>query len=215
VGAYYHDVGKTIRPYFFIENRNDDQDPHERLDPYTSAEIIISHVEDGIALARKYRVPRRIIDFIPEHHGTLLVHYFYHQAVHQAGAADQVDKAQFRYPGPKPQSRETGITMLADGVEATVRARHPASMDEMAKIIAESVQSRVAAGQLDECELTLADLTEIRRAFFDVLRGIHHPRINYPTDTPSQPEAPGQRGTLNKTERMHVPTAPERGHFQP
>jgi cyclic-di-AMP phosphodiesterase PgpH len=215
VGAYYHDVGKTIRPYFFIENRNDDQDPHARLDPYTSAEIIISHVEDGIALAQKYRVPRRIIDFIPEHHGTLLVHYFYHQAVHQAGAADLVDKAQFRYPGPKPQSRETGITMLADGVEATVRARHPASMDDMAKIIAESVQSRVAAGQLDECELTLADLTEIRRAFFDVLRGIHHPRINYPTDTPSQPEAPGQRGTPNKTERMHAPTAPERGHFQP
>jgi putative nucleotidyltransferase with HDIG domain len=219
VGAYYHDVGKTIRPYFFIENRSDDVDPHARLDPYTSAQIIISHVEDGIALARKYHIPRRIIDFIPEHQGTLLVHYFYHQAIQQAGAADQVEKAQFRYPGPKPQSRETGITMLADGVEATVRARHPGSLDEMAKIIAESVQSRVNSGELDDCGLTLADLKQIRRAFFDVLRGIHHPRINYPTDPPgrlasNQSAAAGQAGQSDKTEQSHVPTAPERGHFQ-
>ena len=180
VGAYYHDVGKTIRPYFFIENRNEDLDPHARLDPYTSAQIIISHVKDGIDLARKYRLPPQVTNFIPEHHGTLLVHYFYHQAATLAGSPDLVDKAQFTYPGPRPQTLETGIAMLADGVEATVRAKHPATMDELAQIITESIQSRVAAGQLDECPLTLADLTEIKRAFFDVLRGIHHPRITYP-----------------------------------
>ncbi len=107
VGAYYHDVGKTIRPYFFVENRTEGADPHARLDPYTSAQIIVTHVKDGIDLARKYRLPRRIIDFIPEHQGTLLVSYFYHQAVQQAGGPEKVDKAQFQYPGPKPrQSRD-------------------------------------------------------------------------------------------------------------
>jgi cyclic-di-AMP phosphodiesterase PgpH len=206
VGAYYHDVGKTIRPYFFIENRDENLDPHARLDPYTSAQIIISHVTDGIELARKYRLPHRIIDFIPEHQGTLLVHYFYYQAVKAAGSAGRVDKAQFTYPGPRPQSRETAITMLADGVEATVRARHPASMEEMAQIIAESVQSRIDAGQLDECSLTLSDLHEIRRAFLDVLRGLHHPRITYPSDPVEElaPAAPAVAATaLAETEAAH------------
>jgi putative nucleotidyltransferase with HDIG domain len=181
VGAYYHDVGKTIRPYFFVENRTEGADPHARLDPYTSAQIIVTHVKDGIDLARKYRLPQRIIDFIPEHQGTLLVSYFYHQAVQAAGGdATQVDKAQFQYPGPRPQSRETALTMLADGAEATVRSRRPASVEELDKIVGESIQSRVLSGQLDECPLTLADLAAIRRAFVDVLRGLHHPRVAYP-----------------------------------
>jgi cyclic-di-AMP phosphodiesterase PgpH len=180
VGAYYHDVGKTIRPYFFVENRTEGMDPHARLDPYTSAQIIITHVRDGMDLARKYRLPQRIIEFIPEHQGTLLVSYFYHQAMQQAGDASTVDKAQFQYPGPKPQSRETALTMLADGAEATVRSRRPASVEELDKIVGESIQSRVLSGQLDECLLTLADLAAIRRAFVDVLRGLHHPRVAYP-----------------------------------
>lgn len=182
VGAYYHDVGKTIRPYFFVENRSEGQDPHARLDPYTSAQIIVSHVKDGIDLARKYRLPQRVIDFIPEHQGTLLATYFYHEAVKQAGSADAVDKSQFAYPGPKPQSRETAITMLADSAEATVRSRRPASIEELNQVIGESIQSRVVSGQLDECPLTLADLQKIRQAFLDVLRGLHHPRITYPTE---------------------------------
>lgn len=184
VGSYYHDVGKTIRPYFFIENRTESLDPHARLDPYTSAQIIISHVKDGIDLARKYRLPQRVIDFIPEHQGTLLVSYFYHQAVKQAGSPDQVDKDQFRYPGPKPQRRETAIAMLADGAEAIVRSRRPQSMEELEQLVDESIQSRMLAGQLDECPLTLGDLELIRRAFVDVLRGLHHPRIAYPTEAP-------------------------------
>lgn len=182
VGAYYHDVGKTIRPYFFVENRTENLDPHARLDPYTSAQIIVTHVKDGIDLARKYRLPRRVIDFIPEHQGTLLVSYFYHQAVQQAGSPEAVDKAQFSYPGPKPQSRETAITMLADGAEATVRAKRPASIEELEQIVGESIQNRLLSGQLDECPLTIADLSAVRQAFIDVLRGLHHPRINYPAD---------------------------------
>jgi putative nucleotidyltransferase with HDIG domain len=191
IGTYYHDVGKTIRPYFFIENRIEGVDPHGRLDPYTSAQIIISHVKDGVGLAQKYRLPQRVIDFIPEHHGTLLVSYFYHQAVRQAGTADTVDRAVFRYSGPKPQSRETAITMLADGAEATVRAKHPATVEEIEQIVVESIQSRIVSGQLDECPLTLDDLRDIRRAFVDVLRGQQHPRINYPAEaTAVQPTPP-------------------------
>lgn len=180
VGAYYHDVGKTIRPYFFVENRTENVDPHARLDPYTSAQIIVTHVKDGIDLARKYRLPKRVIDFIPEHQGTLLVSFFYHQAVQQAGAPDAVDKALFRYPGPKPQSRETALTMLADGAEATVRARHPQSVEELDQIVGDSIQSRLLSGQLDESPITVADLAAVRRAFVDVLRGLHHPRVAYP-----------------------------------
>lgn len=182
VGSYYHDVGKTIRPYFFVENRSEGADPHARLDPYTSSQIIITHVKDGMDLARKYRLPRRIIEFIPEHQGTLLVSYFYHQAVKQAGGPEKVDKTQFQYPGPRPRSRETALTMLADGAEATVRSRRPASIEELETIVGESIQNRVASGQLDDCTLTLADLAAIRRAFVDVLRGLHHPRVAYPSD---------------------------------
>lgn len=183
VGAYYHDVGKTIRPYFFVENRTEGADPHARLDPYTSAQIIVTHVKDGIDLARKYRLPERIIAFIPEHQGTLLVSYFYHQAVQQAGGPEHVDKSAFQYPGPRPRSRETALTMLADGAEATVRSRRPGSIEELERIVGESIQNRILSGQLDECPLTLADLAAIRRAFVDVLRGLHHPRVAYPGDT--------------------------------
>jgi len=187
VGAYYHDVGKTIRPYFFVENRTESMDPHSHLDPYTSAQIIISHVRDGMDLARKYRLPRRVIDFIPEHHGTQIVSFFYHQAVTRAGSPEAVDKAQFLYPGPKPRSRETAITMLADGAEATVRSKRPASVEEMEQIVADSIQGKILSGQLDECPLTLDDLTRVRQAFVDVLRGIQHPRIAYPPETRPDP----------------------------
>jgi putative nucleotidyltransferase with HDIG domain len=188
VGAYYHDVGKTIRPYFFVENRSEGMDdPHARLDPYTSAQIIMAHVKDGVDLARKHRLPERIVQFIPEHHGTQLVSFFYHAAVEGATAPEAVDKEQFRYPGPRPQSRETAITMLADGAEATVRSKRPTSMEELERIVAESIQNRLLAGQLEECSLTTADLAAVKRAFVDVLRGLHHPRVNYPTEVAPQP----------------------------
>lgn len=199
VGAYYHDVGKTIRPYFFVENRSEGMDPHSRLDPLTSAQIIITHVKDGMDLARKYHLPKRITDFIPEHQGTAPVSYFYHLAQQQAGSPNPVDKSQFRYPGPRPRSKETAITMLADGAEATVRSRRPTTIEELERIVAENIQARLLSGELDDSPLTMADLAAIRRAFVDVLRGLHHPRIAYPGDIkPAEKptETTSQRPTL-------------------
>jgi putative nucleotidyltransferase with HDIG domain len=211
VGTYYHDIGKTIRPYFFIENRTEGSDPHSRLDPFTSAQIIISHVKDGIGLAQKHRLPNRVIDFIPEHHGTLLVSYFYHQAARQAGSPDSVDKDAYRYPGPKPQSIETAITMLADGAEATVRSRRPATVEEIEQIVAESIESRMVAGQLDECPLTLDDLRDIRQAFVDVLRGLQHPRVTYPTEAMlAQPLEPAPEPQVQPAELTVSPGKEER-----
>ena len=216
VGTYYHDIGKTIRPYFFIENRTEGTDPHSRLDPYTSAQIIISHVKDGIGLAKKHRLPQGVIDFIPEHHGKMLVSYFYHQAARQAGASEVVDKDAFRYPGPKPQTVETAITMLADGAEATVRSKRPATVEEVEQIVAESIEGRMVSGQLDECPLTLDDLRDIRRAFVDVLRGLQHPRITYPTEamlaqplaqpTPETPPQPTEPAAGPAKEERRGPT---------
>lgn len=185
VGAYYHDIGKILRPYFFTENQMDGVNVHERLDPKTSAQIIISHVADGLELAKKYRLPRRIRDFIPQHHGTRLASFFCQQAHERSG---EVDEADFRYPGPKPQTREAAIMMLADGVEAAARADRPGSPEEIDQLVRKIIQNRIAEGQLDECDLTLRDLDRIRAAFVSVLQGIYHPRIRYPEEKPAPPE---------------------------
>jgi len=190
VGAYYHDVGKTVRPYFFIENYTESVNPHERLDPYTSARIIISHVADGVELAKKYKLPRPIIDFIREHHGTTRVEYFYHQACQEASAPEDVDENAFRYAGPKPRSRETAVLMLADGCEATVRAMSPRTPQEMADLIQSVVSRRLMLGQLEDSGLTLSDLARISEAFGRVLKGIHHPRVRYPDNPPARPLTP-------------------------
>jgi membrane-associated HD superfamily phosphohydrolase len=155
--------------------------PHERLDPYTSAQIILSHVSDGLDLAKKYRLPSAIRAFIPEHHGTGMTLAFYRMAVRAAeGSGDEVREEEFRYPGPKPQSRETAITMLADTCEARVRSAEPGSVEEIEGILGESIRAKRDEGQLDECELTLRDLKEIQAAFLSVLKGVFHPRVKYP-----------------------------------
>jgi cyclic-di-AMP phosphodiesterase PgpH len=182
VGSYYHDIGKTLRPHFFSENQADGQNPHDKLDPQTSAEIVISHTSDGLELARRYRLPDKVCAFITEHHGTTLVTYFYRQAS-QAAEDHEVDEQAFRYPGPKPQSRETAILMLADGVEAWVRADRPATEPEMERVIRQVINDRLISGQLDETDLTLKDLDSIRQAFGSVLKGLYHPRIQYPERT--------------------------------
>jgi len=179
VGSYYHDIGKIPRPYFFAENQNEGENPHDKLDPKTSAEIIIAHTTDGLALARKYNLPDRVRDFIPEHHGTCLVSYFYQQANRENGA-EVVLEEDFRYPGPKPQSRETAIVMLADSVEAAVRATKPTTQADIERTIRQIIDNRLMDGQLDECDLTLKDLDKIREAFTTVLQGVFHPRIQYP-----------------------------------
>jgi len=181
VGSYYHDIGKTLRPFFFTENRVGNINPHDRLDPRTSAQIIISHVPDGLDLAEKYHLPSAIRAFIPEHHGTGMTLAFYRLAVQAAGDdGESVDEADFRYPGPKPQSRETAITMLADSCEARIRSAEPTSVEEIERIIEETVKDKLESGQLDESDLTLRDLKEIQAAFLSVLKGVFHPRVKYP-----------------------------------
>ncbi len=185
VGAYYHDIGKLARPYFFVENQQGLSNPHERLDPYTSLDILAGHVRDGLELAKRYRLPKRVRDFIPEHHGTMRVSFLYQKAVEAAGGeADLVDESQFRYPGPTPQSRETLLVMLADGCEAATRARRPSTPEELEAIIDQIFQQRIKEGQLDACPITMAELHVVRQSYIGLLRGAYHPRVQYPTVEP-------------------------------
>ena len=190
VGALYHDAGKAMNPYYFIENQpTADINPHDDIDPSFSAQTIIQHVPDGVELARKYRLPKVIQDFILEHHGTLITRYQYTRAVQAAGGdASKVDMEAFRYPGPRPQSRETALLMLADGCEARMRAEHPKDEEELRALIKSTIESRREAGQLDDTSLTLQDLNDIADSFTATLRGVYHPRIQYPKLEP----APGQ-----------------------
>lgn len=182
VGSLYHDVGKTINPAYFIENQiSGTPNPHEKLDPQTSAEIIIRHVDDGLQLAQNYRLPRRIRDFIAEHHGTMLTRYQYAKAVEAAGGdKSQVEESNYQYPGPQPHSKETAILMLADGCEARLRAERPKTWEELRKIVKEVIDNRLAAGQLDKTDLTLRDLDDIIDSFTTTFRSFYHPRIEYP-----------------------------------
>jgi putative nucleotidyltransferase with HDIG domain len=184
VGALFHDVGKSLNPSFFIENQaQGNMNPHDDIDPVESAEIIISHVTDGVALARKHRLPRRIDDFILEHHGTLITRYQYSQAVKAAdGDASKVDIEKFRYPGPRPRSRETALLMLADGAEARARAERPPDEEAIRKLVLAAIDNAQKQGQLDDTQLTLRDLGIITDAFTTILKGSHHPRIAYPKD---------------------------------
>jgi putative nucleotidyltransferase with HDIG domain len=182
VGALYHDAGKARLPYYFIENQVDGaHNPHDDLPPTESAAIIIRHVPDGVELAAKYRMPKRIKDFVLEHHGTMITRYQYHQAVEAAGGnAQEINIESFRYPGPKPQSRETALVMLADGVEARSRAEKPESEEQILAMVKDVINNRLNAGQLDDTDLTLKDINKIIASFATTLRGIYHPRIQYP-----------------------------------
>jgi hypothetical protein len=187
VGALFHDVGKAMNPLFFVENQPQDQlDTHENLAPQESAQAIIAHVDDGIALAHKHRLPRRIDDFILEHHGTMITRYQYNQALESVGGDEsKVDKEQFRYPGPRPRSRETALLMLADGSEARSRAERPEDEEAIRKIVHSTIDVAQKQGQLDETQLTLRDLSIITDVFVSILRGTHHPRIAYPKESPA------------------------------
>lgn len=182
VGAYYHDIGKLARPYFFIENQFDGKNVHDTLDPQTSARIVAAHVKDGLELAEKYKLPPRVREFICEHHGTRLVTYFFNQASREGDGL--VDASQYAYPGPRPHSKETAIVMLADSVEAVVRAAKDHSPEVVATLVRKVVDERVAEGQLDECDLTMRDMEEIKSAFISILMGMYHPRIEYPAALP-------------------------------
>lgn len=187
VGSYYHDIGKMVRPHFFVENRLEGTSPHDQLDSWSSAQIIISHVKDGLEMARRYKLPRRVRDFIAEHQGTGLVRYFYHEAQKKAGPDQVVDERDFRYPGPKPQSKETAILMLADSCEGAVRAARPGSKEEIDEVVRKIINQRLIEGELSDSDLTLRDLETIRVVFVRLLEGVHHPRIKYPEPAPQFP----------------------------
>lgn len=198
VGAYYHDVGKLMRPYFFIENQQGLSNPHDRLDPYTSVDVIKGHIRDGLKLAREYRLPSGVRAFIPEHHGTMQASYFYRKAVEAAeGEADLIDEAQFRYPGPTPQSRETLLVMLADGSEAATRARRPSTPEELARVVDDIFAQRMNDGQLRDCPITMNELHTVKATYIELLRGAFHPRVQYPE--PKKNEDDDDRRTDRKT----------------
>lgn len=181
VAALYHDIGKMLNLAFFTENQRDISNPHDTLnDPYRSADIIIGHVTGGDEMAKHYRLPNRIRDFIREHHGTSEVFVFYQQALILAGDDESmVDPDDFRYPGPRPQSRETAIMMLADSCEAAVRSRQPKNNQEIEETVRSVIDGKRKAGQLDESGLTLSDLKTIQDIYIDMLQATFHPRINY------------------------------------
>jgi putative nucleotidyltransferase with HDIG domain len=185
VGSYYHDIGKMARPGFFIENQLSGANPHDGLAPATSAEILQEHVRHGIELGRRYRLPERVRDFIPEHHGTRLVAFFYRLA---AQKDPDVDVEQFTYAGPRPRSRETAIVMLADSTEAMVRAAKDRSQDRIDAMVESVIAERLAEGQFDDCDLTLRDLRVIAESFKRSLRAIYHPRVEYPAPTAAEQE---------------------------
>jgi hypothetical protein len=171
-----------VNPQFFIENQvAGKSNPHEDLNPETSAATIIKHIEDGVQVARKYRLPPRIIDFIREHHGTLLARYQYARALQAAGGQnDQIDIEVFRYPGPSPRSRETALLMLADGCEARARAEVPRSEEELRELVRKTFDYLQQEGQLDQTTLTLSDLYIAADSFSKTLQNTYHPRIIYP-----------------------------------
>ena len=187
VGALYHDAGKSLRPEYYIENQVPGHNVHEQLDPTTSAGVIIEHVRAGLELAQKYRLPKNIQAFIAEHHGTLQTSYQYQMALDTAnGDESKVDRSDFQYPGPKPQSKETALLMLADGTEAKARAEAPKNKKEIDKIVRWVIENRLEQNQLDHVDLTLRDLDTIRRSFVSTLKGIYHSRIPYPLKESAQ-----------------------------
>jgi len=182
VGCYYHDIGKIVNPDYFVENQMD-SNKHEELNPSLSAKMIIAHVKNGIKLAEKHRLPKEIINFIPMHHGTNLVSYFYEKARTDEGEIDTTHEYIYRYPGPKPQTKETGIVMLADSVEAATRSIDDPTPAKLETQISEIIRARFLDGELDECDLTLKDLINIKQSFLKTIVGIHHHRIKYPENT--------------------------------
>jgi putative nucleotidyltransferase with HDIG domain len=181
VAAYYHDIGKASKPLYFIENQAGEENRHDKLTPSMSALILISHIKEGAELAREKHLGQAIIDIIRQHHGTGLIRFFYDRAQNQAEALGQtVEETDFRYPGPKPQTREAGIVMLADCVEAASRTLINPTPDHIQGMVQNIINRIFTDGQLDECELTLKNLHEIARSFNRILNGIFHHRIDYP-----------------------------------
>ncbi len=176
VGAYYHDIGKLKKPEYFIENQIGLKNPHDTLKPQMSALIIISHVKDGVEMARQMGLPRSLIEIIEQHHGTTTIELFYKKALK---IDNSVDKDRFRYPGPKPKTKESALVMLADSVEATARSEKTVTGAKLSKILKDTVERKFNDGQLDDCPINRFDLEQIKTAFLPILAGVFHPRVDY------------------------------------
>lgn len=231
VGSYYHDIGKLTKPVNFIDNQGGGINIHDTLDPRESVRVIKAHVTDGVALARKHKLPRRVVDIIHQHHGTCLVSFFYQKALKMGLDVNEID---FHYPGPKPQTKVAAIVMLADGCEAAVRANvqsgriltgtataipavqnpdnsNPAKNLTIRDVVNKIVDDRIRENQLSECDLTLRDVEEIRNLFVEILTGIYHPRIIYP-DKETAPVPAHEmvvNGSVREIPNALVPVAPE------
>jgi putative nucleotidyltransferase with HDIG domain len=179
VGAMYHDIGKIKRPYFFVENQVGYENPHGKIAPSLSSLIITSHIKDGVELARDKKIPRQVVDIIEQHHGTSLVKYFYTRAVEE-DREGQVSEDTFRYEGPKPQTKEAALIMLADSVEAAVRAMQEPSPGKIEGMVRRIIKDKLNDGQLEECDLTFRDLNKIADSFSKGLVGTYHKRVEYP-----------------------------------
>src|SRR6185503_4413985 len=183
IGSLYHDIGKVAAPDYFVENQSG-QNPHDHLRPTQSAKIITSHVTYGMKLAKEIGLPKQIADFIPQHHGTRTLHFFLRKAKSMAKPNENVDDNDFRYPGPKPEFKETAIMMLADSCEAAARSLARPDPENIRSIVVKIVDAIVSDGQLDECDLTLRKLTTIREVMISSLTAIYHARIDYPGFNP-------------------------------
>jgi putative nucleotidyltransferase with HDIG domain len=183
VGAYYHDVGKLEHPYYFIENQISRMNPHSTLTPALSARIIKRHVKEGLALGREWNLPIEVLDMIAQHHGTTRIEYFYRKALEEAVATGaSVNESDFRYPGPRPKSKEAGILMLADSIEATVKSLEKPTPKRIEDIVHGTIRAKLEDGQFDQCELTMHEIHETGEAILEALIGFIGPRIEYPED---------------------------------
>jgi len=180
VGAYYHDIGKMEKSEYFTENQIAMGNKHDEIEPSISRLVILNHVRDGIEMGKKHRLSPQIIDFIPQHHGTTLMHYFYRRALEGAQDNSPVKEEEYRYPGPKPQNKETAIVLLADSVEAATRALEEPSPQNVAETVRKVINNKFIDGQLDECNLTLKEIEIIANTFIRILSAMYHTRVRYP-----------------------------------
>lgn len=209
VGAFYHDIGKLVKSEYFTENQMIIGNKHDNLEPSVSRLVLLNHIKEGVELAKKYKLNEKIVDFIPQHHGTGLMYYFYQRALEEAEDGEAVNEADFRYPGPKPQSKETAITLMADSVEGATRALDEPNPSRIEETVKKVINNKFIDGQLDECSLTLKEIDVISTVFIRILSALYHGRVKYPEQkngskrkkspekNPPQPES--RRG-LNDTD---------------
>ena len=180
VGSYYHDIGKMANAEYFTENQLVGGNKHDKMEPSMSRLVVLNHVKEGMELAKKYKLNPKIIDFIPQHHGTGIMYYFYQQALEEAKEGEAVNDNDFRYPGPKPQMRETAITLLADSVEGATRALDDPNPTNIEETVKKVINNKFIDGQLDECPLTLKEIERISSTFIRILGSMYHARVKYP-----------------------------------